>query len=311
MPLYNAEQYVAEAIESVIRQTYTNWELIIVNDGSTDQSLTIAKKFESEKVKIFNQENKGQCAANNFGYQQSSGQYIKFFDADDVLSENMLEAQLALLSNSESALASAQWGRFYDDDLTSYRPSPEECWQDMKPIDWICSSWKNGEPMMQCALWLIPRKVLEKSGLWNEELSLINDFEFFTRVILAADEIKFSSAATLYYRSGVSNALSGRKTISAVKSAILSVQLATQQLLEKEDSERTRRVAANCLMNLAYEYELVYPELLRPITIKIKALGGSSVKYRSGKVVNLLTSIFGWKFAKRFQLFYRNVIQGK
>jgi hypothetical protein len=60
-------------------------------------------------------------------------------------------------------------------------------------------------------------------------------------------------------------------------------------------------------MNLAYEYELVYPALLRPISLKVKALGGSSVKYRSGKVVNLLTQIFGWKFAKRVQLFYRNI----
>lgn len=58
MPLYNAQKYVAEAIQSVINQTYTNWELIIVNDESSDNSLALAKEFENEKIKILNQENK-------------------------------------------------------------------------------------------------------------------------------------------------------------------------------------------------------------------------------------------------------------
>lgn len=308
MPLYNAEKYVKEAIDSVIRQTYNHWELIIVNDGSTDQSLQIARAFENKNIKIFDQENQGQCAANNFGYQHSSGAYIKFFDADDVLSPNMLEEQLGLIHSSEVDIASCRWGRFYDDDITTYKPSFEECWKDMDPIEWICSSWKNGEPMMQCALWLIPRKVLEKSGLWNEELSLINDFEFFTRVILASQGIRFSNKSTLYYRSGISNALSGRKSIAAVKSAVLSAQLATRHLLDKEETATTKSVAANCLMNLVYEYDLVYPALMKPVILQINALGGSSIKFRGGKIVSILNFFLGWKLTKRMQLFFRKHI---
>lgn len=94
MPLYNAEKFVEKAIISVIKQTYTNWELIIVDDGSTDKSYTIAQKYISDKVKLFSQTNRGACVSRNKALSLAKGEYIKFLDADDLLTVNCLEIQI-------------------------------------------------------------------------------------------------------------------------------------------------------------------------------------------------------------------------
>lgn len=318
MPLYNAEKYVDEAIQSVITQTYNHWELIIVNDGSIDNSLAIAKSFENDKIKVYSQENKGASAARNYGYKQSKGDFIKFFDADDLLSNNIVEQQINLLSKSPNCIASAQWGRFYNDDISTLKLIPEECWKDMKSIDWICSSWKNAQPMLQPAIFLIPKHIIEKAGLWNERLTLIDDFEYMTRLILESESIKFANQSILQYRSGIENALSGQKSRKALQSAILSAELTTENLLNHYNNPCTRRLSANCLMTLVYEFGIDYPELILPLEKKIKLYGGSDLKIKKGKIFNFIQSILGWqktnvllnylnlKNEKRYKNFLRN-----
>ena len=93
MPCYNAEKYISEAIESILLQTYTNWELIIVDDGSIDESKNIINKFKQKdaRIKVFTHtENKGVSAARNLGIRNCSGQYIAFLYADDIASAKML-----------------------------------------------------------------------------------------------------------------------------------------------------------------------------------------------------------------------------
>ena len=87
IPVYNTDQYVAEAMYSILNQTLTDIELIAVNDGSTDNSLEVITKIaESDKrVKIFSQQNKGQSEARNLGISNSTGDYLYFMDSDDVL----------------------------------------------------------------------------------------------------------------------------------------------------------------------------------------------------------------------------------
>lgn len=97
VPVYNAQKYLEACVESLIKQTYDNYEVILVNDGSTDQSLEICKLFEkkSEKVKIINQQNSGVSCARNKGLEQATGQYVMFVDADDWIDQEML-SQLAM-----------------------------------------------------------------------------------------------------------------------------------------------------------------------------------------------------------------------
>lgn len=97
MPAYNAEQYIAEAIESVLKQTYTNWELIIVNDCSTDATEQFAKKYQEQdkRIKLHSlPENKGVANARNIALQNAVGRYIAFLDSDDMWLPKKLEKQL-------------------------------------------------------------------------------------------------------------------------------------------------------------------------------------------------------------------------
>lgn len=94
IPVYNAEQFLAEAMLSALNQTYGNTEIIVIDDGSTDKSFEIACKYKEAGVKIIRQRNKGGSAARNRGLEAAKGKYIKFLDADDVLQADAIENQL-------------------------------------------------------------------------------------------------------------------------------------------------------------------------------------------------------------------------
>lgn len=91
IPVYNKAKYLRASLDSVFSQTYTQYEIIAVNDGSTDESLTILKQYETKGVKILNQENKGVSSARNLGIRQAKNDYIALIDADDIWLPNHLE----------------------------------------------------------------------------------------------------------------------------------------------------------------------------------------------------------------------------
>lgn len=104
IPFYNAEKFLDETIESVLKQTYENWECILVDDGSSDSSGCIARKNcqEDNRFKYFRQDNSGPSRARNSGFQLSRGKYIQFLDADDVMLPNRLEIILSAYENTNS-----------------------------------------------------------------------------------------------------------------------------------------------------------------------------------------------------------------
>ena len=99
-PAYNAEKYIAQAIESVINQTYKNWELIIINDGSSDSTEDIIKSFEDSRIKLITQLNSGVSRARNRGLEVAKGEYITFLDADDILPIESIELRTQYLEKN-------------------------------------------------------------------------------------------------------------------------------------------------------------------------------------------------------------------
>ena len=83
IPLYNKQDYITRTINSVLNQTYQNFEIIVVDDGSTDKSLSVVKTIKDKRIKVFSQKNLGVSNARNKGIKQSKGNYIAFLDADD------------------------------------------------------------------------------------------------------------------------------------------------------------------------------------------------------------------------------------
>ena len=99
IPAYNAGQFLDETLESVLSQTYENWECIIVNDGSTDNTESVAKKWceKDSRFRLTNKENGGLSSARNWGIKESKAEYIAFLDADDILTSDSLEIRINTL----------------------------------------------------------------------------------------------------------------------------------------------------------------------------------------------------------------------
>jgi len=101
MPVYNGEKYIDDAIRSVIQQQYIFWELIIVNDGSTDNTKNIILGISDERIKYFEQPNRGTSAARNLGIQEMKGEYFCCLDADDIMPPNSLASRLKVFEQDE------------------------------------------------------------------------------------------------------------------------------------------------------------------------------------------------------------------
>lgn len=298
MPLYNSEKYVSAAIESIIKQDYSNWELLIVDDGSRDNSLQIAARYQSDRIKVLSQKNKGASAARNNGYLQSNGDYILFFDSDDLIPPNYLSAHLSAIDGSSVTLA--QWGRFIGDDLSSFRlvPNPSDM-HDLKA--WVGDYWYHVNPMTNPGRLLIPRQLIDKAGLWNESLSLYDDMEFFTRIFKHSDKILFNDKTTFYYRSGIQG-LSATKGEDAFISMFNSIDLSVKYVLDTYQDTHTKKSCANFWQLFIYEAYPFCKELRIRAEENIRTLGGADLKFPSGGLTKFLLNFMHWKMIKSSKL---------
>lgn len=291
---YNSERFVAATLESVLNQTYNPIEIIIVNDGSLDKSPQILESYVSNGIKVYHRQNKGQDAALNFGFLQSTGKYIKFLDSDDIISPQAIEQQVKALKNNPRKVAYSEWYRFF-----GALPTAEDekkkmfYWKDMDAMDFL--TLDQDGPMLQCGIMMMHRSIIEKAGLWDERLILYNDTEFFTRILLASEGIAFTPGAKLYYRSGTSTSLSVQQTLKYFESTFLATQLIEKHLLAREDSPRVRRLLANIYFRRRYEMYPRFNDLAKKHVQKIKYFGGSDLKVKGGRLHNLINDTFGWK----------------
>lgn len=111
LPVYNGEKYLKEAIESILNQTYKDFEFIIINDGSTDKSLDIIEKYkkEDERIIVISRENKGLIATLNEGIEKAKGKYIARMDQDDISLSNRFEEQLKIMENDKEIVVCGSW----------------------------------------------------------------------------------------------------------------------------------------------------------------------------------------------------------
>lgn len=299
IPAYNSAEYIAETVNSVIAQTYRNLEIIVIDDASTDNTFEILSNIITDRELYIIQKNgnSGAAASRNMGYNLAKGSLIKFLDGDDIISPGMIAEQVALVENDNNII-SAKWGRFVNNDKTTFKLSPEECWQTMSSADWVCSSWKRTNSMTNPGIFLIPKKIIEKAGLWDESLSLLDDTEYFAKTMLAADKIIFSSNSTLYYRSGLNNSLSRIKTHKGFESAYTAIEKATSALLNKRNDDVAKLACANFWQNLIYDVYPAYPDIVQKAEAHLKQLPKPTLPLPSGGYTKLLLKIFGWKTIK-------------
>ena len=216
IPCHNAARYLPAALDSVLTQTYHPIEVIVVDDGSTDDSRVVSASYANRGVRLFCQEGGGASAARNKAFRASSGTHILYLDADDVIAQTHLEALYSAIAHSPRSVGLSAWERFKDSPK-EIDCTPRQACCETDPVSWLVADWKHAQPMMQPGMFLVPRPLIEQSGGWDERLSLIDDFEFFTRILTRSEGVRFAPNAKLYYRSGTGGSLSGRKDKKAVE----------------------------------------------------------------------------------------------
>lgn len=299
VPCHNAASYIGDALDSLLSQTWPHLEIIVVDDGSTDGSIEVLAQYTGEGIQIIKEKFGSAAKARNRALLEATGSYIKFFDADDLLSPEMIERQVKRLEGRQDAIASAEWGRFYSNDLSTFRPNPESVWKDMEPTDWIIESWQDGHSMTQPGLFLIPMEILQATGGWDEELTLVDDFEFYARVMCQSREVLFTQGATIYYRSGISGNLSGRQSREAIESAYRAFNRGIDHLLERRDDKAARQACANVLQSFLYHFYYQRSDLTQLAEDRIRLLGGSSLPFPGSSRIAWLSRLVGWKTASQ------------
>ena len=305
IPAFNAERWIADAIKSALGQTWERKEIIIVDDGSVDQTLAIARQFASKTVSVVTQANQGAASARNRAYSLSQGDYIQWLDADDLLALDKLARQMDLVESGESeeTLLSAAWGHFINR-RDKARFSPSSLWTDLSPIDWLLRNLEQGV-FMQTASWLVSRRLAEAAGRWNTRLLGDDDGEYFSRVVRLSDKVRFVPRAKIFYRRVTSARLSYVGLSNEKLDAhFLAMQLQIQNIRSLEDSERVRRA---CLVFMQRYMTYFYPERLDVVKqleqIAVDLGGHVNVPQLSWKYA-WIQRVFGWTAAKRAQLFY-------
>ena len=299
-PFYNSQLHLERTIKSALCQTYTNFEYILVDDGSRDKSLQIANSFRNPRIKIIQQENKGQCAATNVALREAQGEYIQFLDSDDIMSPEKTENQFnSIVKHEGTALGVSKWA-YFNRDIEDAVFSDEPVFKSTDPIDWLCTLLSN-DTMMHTNSYLIPRSILDKGETYfNESLTLNVDLEFFTRMALVSDYIDYCETALSYYRKGVKGSKTYSPSIPKQQSALKARTLAIQNLLSKENSERTREASRMAITILTFSY----PKLLEDSKVALEKLNLSNFSSFKGKYFGILTDIFGFEHAIRLRGIY-------
>ncbi len=196
IPNFNGAKFIAEAINSVLSQTYEKYEIIVVNDGSTDNSLEILEAF-SDKITVIQSENYGAAHARNLGILHSKGEYISLLDADDYWHVQKLEKQIDSITSSNSDLVYCA-SNVIDVDrhlINILRPKfSGNCYEQFKKFP------TSAIIVAGCSSSLFSRKILASSGLFNTKVTPPSeDWDFFRRVSRGG-KIDFLEEVLVTYR---------------------------------------------------------------------------------------------------------------
>ena len=303
IPAYNAEDWIAETIQSALAQTWVRKEIIVVDDGSSDQTLAIARRFASSGVSVVAKLNEGAAATRNVAFTHSRGDYIQWLDADDLLSPDKLEWQMkeVMRNPDERVLLSSAWAHFmYRSRRARFKPNP--LWQDLSPVNWLIR--KMGQDChMQTATWLVSRKLTESAGLWDTRLLGDDDGEYFCRVILGSKGIRFIPEAKVYYRMTAATRLSYVGSCDKkIAAQFVSMQLHVKYLRSIEDSQRTRAACVQYLQKYIWYFIPERPDIVAKIEHLALSLDGQLDSPQVRPKYALIQKLFGWKCAKRVQI---------
>jgi glycosyltransferase involved in cell wall biosynthesis len=302
IPAHNAEATIGETIRSALSQTWQRKEIIVIDDGSTDRTPQIARRFASKQVAVVSTDNHGLSAAVNNAYKLCHGDYIQELDADDILAPDKIEKQLGGLREGDTkrTLLSSPWAFFY------FRTSRAQfarnsLWNDLSPAEWLIA--KMSENLhMQNATWLVSRELAEAAGPWDTRLRYDQDGEYFLRVLLHSAGTRFVPEAKVFYRASGRNRISfiGNSDIKK-KSLLRSMRAHIHALRSLEESERVRQACLAYMQTWFHYFCPEQPDIVEELQTLAAELDGHLEEPTLRGKYAWIKPIFGWKAARRAQ----------
>lgn len=210
IPLYNKRDYIKETIESVLSQTYTDFEVIIVNDSSTDDSLAIAQSFDDGRIRIYTKPNGGVSDTRNYGLKKANGEYICFLDADDLWNNNYLKNLTSIISKYPNAgFICGAYTTFKNKvnniiKTTIFDEVPESY---VAKIDFFKESVKRKRIISLTSSVCVRKIILENMDTWfAERVNNGEDADMWVRLAIETDVVYYNKPM-MFYRSGTENSL--------------------------------------------------------------------------------------------------------
>ena len=262
IPVYNGEKTIAETIESALNQSFSNFEIIVINDGSQDSTLDAITSIQDSRIKIFSYPNAGTSASRNRGVDQSSGEFIAFLDADDLWTSDKLEAQLAALQENPDAAVAYSWTNFIDETGQvsghgSHRTVNGDVYAELLLFNFL----DNGSNP------LIRRQALTKVGSFDESLSHAEEWDIYLRLAAHYHFICVPFPQILY-----------RVTTNSASSNVSKMETASLQVLERAYKQSPKSQQVLKKQSFAYLYKYLI----------FKCLQGSPRPQRSWEAIKIL-----------------------
>ena len=255
MPAYNTEKYIAESIQSVLDQSYTNWELLVVDDGSTDQTAEIVRAFAAKdgRVKYLFQQNGGQSKARNTGIQNAGGSLLAFLDSDDVWLPEKLQLQMRTMVATKVDVV-------YSNGFVIYEPGAAS-----GPSDFpIIAGSVEGPKMFDLLLLLnfIPvqsvvlrREVFDKAGPFDESL-LCEDYDLWLKIAASGASFYGMSEKLIKYRRHPTATTHENSKLLQPMLRVVSRHIETSALDDRKKRARVRRLYRDLIAALIEEGKL-------------------------------------------------------
>lgn len=204
MPVYNKEKYVKKSIQSILDQTFTDYELIIVNDGSTDESLTICQSFQDSRIHLISVENGGVSIARNIGLDNAKGDYITFIDADDYIASNFLEK--LYVENADMVIGGLTKVNLKYQEIDSLLPRLSGNISIKKVTKNFYQEQLDTGIYGFVASKIVRRQIVEDNHIrFDINIKLAEDYDFFLKVYSYIDSIFFIGECLYYYVQETSN----------------------------------------------------------------------------------------------------------
>ncbi|MCC5602189.1 glycosyltransferase [Nostoc favosum] len=272
IPAYNSEKTIKETIQSVLKQTFTNFELIIINDGSRDSTIEVIAEIKDSRIKVFSYPNAGGNVSRNRGLHLAVGEFVSFLDADDLWTPDKLQSQLKILQENVTAKVAYSW--------TDYIDANGEFILSGKRINLNGNVYENlllNNFLENGSNPLICRKALIKLGGFDESLSAAQDWDMWLRLASKFDFICVPSVQILY-----------RISANSVSSNLVRQEKSCLQVLERAYKQR-RSLGDARRTTLKHSWNISLANLYKYLVCK-------ALQKPFNKKKGLAAAIFLWKY---------------